>query len=992
MPDTPSTPPPLIRAGRSPLIGRSRQLALLAEHLAEAQAGRPVIVLLAGAPGIGKTRLLEEFPVAGTAEGMTVLRGGASQAESMPPYLPFLEALGEYIASAPTERLREQAGTGAASLATLFPEIPARLGPLPSTPPLGPEQERFRLYEAVAGFLTAVATPAPLVLLLDDLQWADAATFDLLVHIAGRVRSAALLIVGACREGEAAENPAFVRALAELNRQRRLVTLPLNSLEAEESRALAASMLRGEIEPNAADLLHRQSAGNPFFLEELLRALVEDGTLIWQEGHWELRTRPNRLLPPRVAEAIQMRLARLDPTVVELLRVAAVAGRTFEPALLAKAMGGDVEQAEELLLAAERAQIVRADVTGAYVFTHDLVRETLDAGVGSARRKRLHLAIGEALEAQGDAEAPQRLADLAFHFAEAGASTRGVRYALAAGRQALRASAAADAMAHYRTAVRLLDTSGESDPEQQATALSGLGDAATVAGDYPQASDAYHEAQAIWLRTGNTAAAAQAWHELGRVRWRQEAVAGARDAFERALDLLGPEDSPGAAETLLQLADLYVTSFGRNSEGTAYAERALAMVERLGDRHLEARACCVLGNIKGRGNELATGQALLERALSLARALDDPALGAEACAYLANLYAWMGDLERSRAVSFLRAEFAARTHDMFHLRHVFSWIGFQEMLQGRWSEAEERFAEQEQILEGHQSPEPRAVLHAYRGLLRYFQGRFSEGDQELGHGLDLLRPTGSGAHVWYLGWRGQILAELGRRDEALACFTELQALAGTLDAPARARGNALAQVAVGYARLGARELAASCYPQLLPFRGQLSPILIDRGLGVAALAAGDVAAARRHLADAEAQARQAGMRPELALILLQRGVLDRDHGTGRVERPAIADGPLAEGLRLCAEIGMQELGRRMLGPAPGIPGRRHNRGPRIAGLSDRELEVLRLVTEGRTNRDIAEALFLSEKTVARHLTSIYTKTGVENRAGAAAFALRHGLA
>jgi DNA-binding CsgD family transcriptional regulator len=230
------------------------------------------------------------------------------------------------------------------------------------------------------------------------------------------------------------------------------------------------------------------------------------------------------------------------------------------------------------------------------------------------------------------------------------------------------------------------------------------------------------------------------------------------------------------------------------------------------------------------------------------------------------------------------------------------------------------------------------------------------------------------------------LAELGQDADALADFGELQTLAEALDARARARGTAFAQLAAGYARLGQAERAAACYPHLLPFRGQVAPLLIDRGLGLAALARGDRAAAGDHLAAAVATARRAGMRPELALSLLQLsrvapGAAGGGDGGG--------DGPLAEGLRLCAALEMEGLGRRLL-DAPPAAGEAPE--PRVAGLSARELEVLRLVAAGRTNREIAGALVLSENTVARHLTHIFTKTGVENRAGATAFALRHGLA
>ncbi|HXF62291.1 MAG TPA: AAA family ATPase [Caldilineaceae bacterium] len=984
--------PPVLRARRAPLVGRSRQLAVLAEQLAGTRAGHPPgarVLLLAGAPGIGKSRLLEEFPPPDLAAGVTVLRGGASQAEGMPPYLPFLEALGDYLAAAPLELLRAQLGPHAASLAALFPEIPQRLGP-PPRHPLGPEQERFRLYEAVAGFLAAIAARGPLLLLLDDLQWADAATLDLLVHIVGRLRATPLLIAGAYREGE--ENPALTRALAELNRRRLLVMLPLHPLSGEESRTLATSLLHGEIAPEAAGLLHRQSEGNPFFLEELLWALVEADILVWREGRWQLAADPGRLLPPRVAEAIRMRLARLDPAVVALLRVAAVAGRSVEPGLLAQVSHIDVEQidveqVEEMLLAAARAMLVRPEADGAYAFTHDMVRETLLADLGHARRRRLHRAIGEVLEAQGEADSPRRLVDLAFHFAAAGEIPRGVAYALASGAQALRASAAVEAITHYRTALQLLHSSG--DHAQRAVALAGLGDAATLAGDYAQAAEAYLAAQEAWLRAGDAAAAARAWRRLGAVRWRQEAVTEAKEAFERALALLGPEDSQDAAETLLQLADLHGTSLGRNSEGLAYAEQALAMVARLADapwaRPLEARAYCVIGNVKARGDDLAAGQASLERALALAQALDDPVLAAEACAYLANVLAWTGDVDRSREVSLLHAELARRTQDLFHLRHVYAWLGLQETLQGRWASAAYHFAQQEQIVEGLQIPEPRATLRAYWGILHHCQGRFSEAEAEFREAVQLLRPTGSGTLLWHLGWWGLALAELGRREEALARFAELYALTETLDKRARGRGMALAQLAVGYTRLGEQARAAGCYSQLLPFQGQFAPILIDRGLGLAAQAGGDLASARRHLMDAEAQARRAGLRPELALTLLQRGLLEQAALKGSRMQAPIDGSALAEGVRLCEELGMQAFARRLLGSASAQP-------KRPAGLSDRELEVLRLVAQGRTNREIAEALVLSEKTVARHLTNIYTKTGVENRAGAAAYALRHGLA
>ena len=228
----------------------------------------------------------------------------------------------------------------------------------------------------------------------------------------------------------------------------------------------------------------------------------------------------------------------------------------------------------------------------------------------------------------------------------------------------------------------------------------------------------------------------------------------------------------------------------------------------------------------------------------------------------------------------------------------------------------------------------------------------------------------------------------------MAGLTQLHALAVRLDERARARGFAFAHLTVGYMRVGAQERAAECYSKLLPFRGQFSPILVDRALGLAAFAGGNRAAMQRHLAEAEADTRRADMRPELALTLLYRGMLEHNLHMGGAASSATTAGPLAAGLKLCAELGMEELAKRILSPSATTPttGAPRGRGAYMAGLSDRELEVLRLVVQGHKNREIAETLVLSEKTVARHLTNIFTKIGVENRASATAFALRHGLA
>ncbi|HEY7295670.1 MAG TPA: ATP-binding protein, partial [Dehalococcoidia bacterium] len=197
-----TTPAFLGPAGRAPLVGRGREQAVIAERLCTLLRGPAGVIMLAGEPGIGKTRLLDEAAAEAASLGVTVLRGGASEAEGMPPYLPFLEALGRYIRSAPPQRLQHEAGPWTGILASILPELALRLGDLPATPPLPAEQARLRLFEAVAEFLAAIAEQSPLLLVLDDLQWADRAGLELLSHVARVLNGTRIAVLGAYRAGE----------------------------------------------------------------------------------------------------------------------------------------------------------------------------------------------------------------------------------------------------------------------------------------------------------------------------------------------------------------------------------------------------------------------------------------------------------------------------------------------------------------------------------------------------------------------------------------------------------------------------------------------------------------------------------------------------------------------------------------------------------------------------------------------------------------------
>src|SRR5437588_5376080 len=294
------------------IVGRQRELALVMNQYEAARHGQVQVVLLAGEPGIGKTRLLDEIARQTAQDGATILRGGASEAEGMPPYLPFVEALGRYIQTSPLDLLRAQVAAAPQVLATLLPELITRLGELPASAPLPPEQARFRLYEAIGMLLQAIGAPHALVLILDDLQWADTASLDLLCHVARHQPNAHLLVVGAYRESEVAYHSALARTLTELSRQRVLTTVTIGPLSAVETGMLAEGKLSGALQPGVNALLHTHSEGNPFFAEELLDGWVEEGALVHEHKQWIAVPPLDQALPPSIVGALRQRFERLS--------------------------------------------------------------------------------------------------------------------------------------------------------------------------------------------------------------------------------------------------------------------------------------------------------------------------------------------------------------------------------------------------------------------------------------------------------------------------------------------------------------------------------------------------------------------------------------------------------------------------------------------------------------------------------------------------------
>jgi len=481
--------PALVLLGdKGVFAGRRAELARLNDLLGQTGSG-PQLAYLCGDPGIGKTRLAAEFARAAYRAGTIVLAGRCDR-EQIVPYQPFAEALKHLTASLPAGTLRAITGSWAPDLARLVPQLGDRLPSLAPPSAAGPETTRYRLFEGVMAVLAALSRAAPVVLLIDDLQWADSSTLALLRYLMRQPDQAPLLIVAACRDSEVNAGHPLTAVLADLHQQDLVTVVPVPGLDQSEVAAVleGRAMLAAEV--------HHCTAGNPFFVHQLIRHLIETGS----------DSLAGAGVPTGVHWVVRRRLALLGTDTWRSLTVAAAIGHRFGAGLVGRVTGLGEQAALDALESACAARLVTELPDGSgFAFIHDLVREAIYAQLGANRRALLHQAIADSLETL----APGSAAELARHYRAAGPSTSGkaVHYAVRAAEAATAQLAHDDAARHYDDALCALPLAEPA--ASRGALLLALGTARTRAGD-PRARTAFHSAAAEARKSGDTLLLARA--------------------------------------------------------------------------------------------------------------------------------------------------------------------------------------------------------------------------------------------------------------------------------------------------------------------------------------------------------------------------------------------------------------------------------------------------------------------------------------------------
>jgi DNA-binding CsgD family transcriptional regulator/tetratricopeptide (TPR) repeat protein len=991
-----------------PLVGRDGEVAALGAWLEDASAGRGGTTLLAGVGGVGKTRLVAAIAARAARQGWTVTVGRAYPVETGVPYAVFADALTTVLRGLTPASLTVMTRGDAGTLAKICPAFSTT-----SSAPASREggDVKARLHWSFAQFLGQLASQQPILLVLENLQWADSSSLELLHFVARQIGSERVALLCTYNETELDANPtlrATEQSLLSLGAARltRLEPLTADALqdlvrEAFHADAASARALAGRLDS--------WTRGNPFFVEEVLKALVESGALHEQNGSWLGWEAELPGLPRSIRDAVAARVNRLGAAARTVANLAAVIGtRTSYDALVA--VSGLTESDVLSALDELRAQNVLSEAVQSggeitYEFAHPFVRDVLYGELGMARSRLLHATVAEALETLYGADAAAHADELAYHFARAearGLASKAVRYLAAAGRDALARYANREAANYLASALEHLDRAGSLDapPVDPDLLVEDLAQARQRLGDYDAANALWTRARTAAERAGDTtrvaaierrlglgafwssryddalahfdvalSAAERARHDslLARVRIAKAITLqalgdadGARSEVDAALAVAERLGDAGVLARVHRSSLLLHVFIGPTDRAHADGMRAIELAEAAGERGVAWSAhwaMAMVGGLSGSSGAMARHLAESER---LADALGSPVLRCWTAEIAVELHSGTGDWDAGLALAERTIPMARALRQRVLLPRLLVWAAMIHLHRGDAPTAKEYLDEAWKLSSGGNKGGPRvADVHSavpvHAGLVAY---HVATGDYrraiELGDaGLALVDRTG------YLAWGIHRLlpmtieAALWLRDFDAARRYEARLRKDSLQIGHKL-GLAWADTCEGLIAMLHRDFETA------------APLLRKSAEALEAIP---------WLLDA------ARVRRKLAEVLAKLG--DLDGATRELRRAHDA----FVRMRAEVELSITRDVIRELGLRP--PAKASAAG--VGALTGREVDVARLVAARKSNKEIAASLGISPRTVSTHLSSIFAKLDVTSRGELADVARRQGL-
>jgi tetratricopeptide (TPR) repeat protein/KaiC/GvpD/RAD55 family RecA-like ATPase len=806
-----------IAAKEVPLVDRVEEMNVLKEAVYRAVHGDGGLVFIHGEAGIGKTRLVRELGAYARSRGVQVLYGRCPalfRMDGVPPYIIWKEVIKDYLETCIPEQLYRVIGYYPAEVAKLVPELSQKLRSIPQSLPISPEQEQNRLFEAVSQFIMNISRETPLLVILDDLQWTDPSSLLLLHYLARGVQKTPLLLLGAYRSTDIDDKHPLTPVLAELNRERLPQEIQLKRMSFSDVSEMIKNILEQEDVPEEfCKLVYEKTRGNPFFAEEVVKSLKEEGAIYLEEGKWKFKEVSAIEFPKSVKNIVKARFSRLDDEYQNVLTFASFVGNDFTLEAMCELTGVEENRLLEIMDGLLKAGFIKHTVTrGEDIcsFADIIVRDVVYEEVGPFKRKKLHGVVGSALEKIYAKTIDEHLGELASHFLESGDKDKALDYFLKAGEKATGIYANTEAASYFQSALTLLEEK-EREPQERGRVLERLGDIKKLAGEYDACMKYWNEALPLLTEKQDKEKTAVLHRKMANVLWDKMGNAEkAKEHHDACLKIMETElESVENARLYHDMAYMQWRN-GDYVKALASAEKALALAEKLNALDVVADACldlsCVLwfsGNYKksreyaNRGLKTALDNGYLEiavlaydrvggflppeeyeerleyfeKGLSLAKKVGDISRQSWFLGDLADIYSLMGKFDKAIALGEEALALDRKVGSIAYTPGFLVALGSAYQMLGEWSKSEQFYNDAVAVSGKLTDSLPKAFTHFYLGWLHFDKEEYTRARELFEEAYKVAESLGNREaqmqNYWFLILTCVELGETGKAENLL---------------------------------------------------------------------------------------------------------------------------------------------------------------------------------------------------------------------------------
>jgi tetratricopeptide (TPR) repeat protein/KaiC/GvpD/RAD55 family RecA-like ATPase len=729
-----------IAAKEIPLIDRVEEMKLLKEAVDSTIQGEGGLVFLYGEAGIGKTRLARELGAYARLREMLVLYGKCPtlfRMSGVPPYILWREVIRDYLEKSRSEQLYRVIGLYPAEVAKLVPELGQRLATIPQSFPINPEREQNRLFEAVSQFITNISKETPLLVVLDDLQWADPSSLLLLHYLARGVHRTRLLLLGAYRSTDIDSKHPLTLVLTDLNRERLLQYAFLKRLSPSDISEMIKQILeQDDVSPEFCRMVYEKTRGNPFFAEEVIRSLKEEEVIYREENKWKIKEVSSVKFPETVKSVIEARISRLGDKYQHVLTMASLIGNDFAFEVLRGIIGIEEDKLRKIVDELLKTGLLKHRVfhgEDVCSFADIIVRDVVYEEVGTFERKKLHGIVGDALEKAYAERIDEHFGELASHFLESGDKDKALDYFMKAGEKAAKIYANIEAASYLQSAHKLIDER-EGELEKRGAVLERLGDVKKLAGEYDACTRFWNEALPLWKRIDEKGKISRLHRKMAFVLWNEMGdTQKAQEHYDKALNILVNEPENAELASLYDEIARMSWRIGDPAKALSWAGKALELAKNLNADEVVANSYTNLGLILSSGGDVKKGLEYFEKALKIAldngfmeialrvynnislaalpsgeyeRTLECYEKGFELAKKLghimmqswigqslADLYVHMGNMDKALLLTQESVALDRKTGSLIHLSMSLNGLGRVYQILGEWDASEQYFKE-----------------------------------------------------------------------------------------------------------------------------------------------------------------------------------------------------------------------------------------------------------------------------------------------------------